>query len=75
MLLDPITRETVRPGDQFALLRERVQDEHGVVLPEKEIAIVQVLKVTPFATSGIVIHQTEPTIRYGTRARVAARMP
>jgi hypothetical protein len=75
VLLDPVARETVRPGDQFALLRERTQSEDGTVLPEREIAMVQVLKVTPFATSGIVIHQTEPTIRRGTRARVAARMP
>lgn len=75
LLLDPMARETVRPGDQFALLRERTQTESGVVLPEKEIAVVQVLKVTPYGTSGIIIHQTEPTIRLGTRARVAARMP
>ena len=75
VLLEPMRNQTVRPGDQFALVRERVRHTSGAMLPEREIAIVQVLKVTRYAISGIIIDQTEPKIHVGTAARLVARMP
>jgi len=75
LLLEPMRNQAVRPGDQFALVRERVRIEGGAVLPEREIAVVQVLKVTRYGISGIIIHQTEPRIEVGTPARLIAKMP
>jgi hypothetical protein len=75
LLLAPMRSLNVRPGDQFALVRERLRTESGAVLPEREIAIVQVLKVTRYGISTIIIDQTEPKIEVGTPAKLVARMP
>ncbi|MFL5581824.1 MAG: LysM peptidoglycan-binding domain-containing protein [Gemmatimonadaceae bacterium] len=72
------TRDTrsARPGDQYAVVRDRtVDDRSGAVLPEREIAVIQVLKVTPWALAGIIISQTEPVVRVGSRAKLIAKMP
>lgn len=65
----------LRPGDQVTLYRERRLSEDGVVLPESEIAIAQVVRVTPQAASAMIIHQSQAAIQDGTNGRVTARMP
>jgi hypothetical protein len=45
------------------------------VLPESEIAVAQIVRVTPQAATAIVIDQTYAAIQEGTRGRVSARMP
>ena len=64
-----------RPGDQVTLYRERQLSEDGAVLPESEIAVAQVVRVTAQAASALIIHQSQPAIEDGTRGRVSARMP
>jgi hypothetical protein len=39
------------------------------------IARAQVLRVTPFGATAIIIQQEQPKIEEGTAARVAAKMP
>jgi LysM repeat protein len=65
----------MRPGDQVTFYRERRTTEDGIVLPESEIGVAQVVRVTPQGTTGIVIDQTYGAIREGTAARVSAKMP
>ena len=47
----------------------------GPVLPEERIAVAQVVRVTPFGATAIVIDQSQPAIRAGTAARLTAKMP
>jgi hypothetical protein len=47
----------------------------GPVLPEEPIAVAQVVRVTPFGATGIIIDQSQPAIRAGTSARLTAKMP
>ncbi|HEY8311943.1 MAG TPA: hypothetical protein VIG47_15370, partial [Gemmatimonadaceae bacterium] len=64
----------VRLGDQFSLLDDPgMRDGHAV--PIQSTATVTIVRVTPFAASAIVVHQTQPEIRAGMPARLTARMP
>jgi hypothetical protein len=76
VVLDASARRGVRVGDQFTLVRPPLtRTETRPALPEEEIAVAQVVRVTPYAATAIVVSQTHPAIRAGTRARVSAKMP
>lgn len=76
LILD-ISRRDVTPGDQIDLYSPRQKPVEGrdLALPEVWIGRAQILRVTPFGASAVVIKQEQPTIQEGTAARVAAKMP
>jgi hypothetical protein len=75
VVLDASGKAGVRLGDQFTLFRPReALPASNVVLPESEVAIAQVVRVTPFGSTAIVISQVQPAISPGIGARVTARI-
>ena len=75
VVLNATARDGIRLGDRFTFLRPRTRVNNDVTLPEEEIAIGQVIRVTDRAVTAIVIAQTHPAIREGTLARLTGRMP
>jgi LysM repeat protein len=69
------SRDGVKPGDQITLVRERQKDAENTMVPEQEIAAAQIVKVTEYGASAIVLSQRQPAIKVGTFVRVTARMP
>ncbi len=65
----------MRAGDQIMLYRERRTTPDGIVLPESEIAVAQIVRVTPQASTAMIIHQSYAGIQQGTHGRVSAKMP
>jgi LysM repeat protein len=65
----------MRAGDQVTFYRERRSTPDGIVLPESEIAVAQVVRATPQASTAIIIHQSFAAVHEGTRGRVSAKMP
>jgi hypothetical protein len=67
----------VNIGDQIELYqpRQHANLDLELALPEVSIARAQVLRVTPFGATAIIIAQEQPHIQEGTSARVAAKMP
>jgi hypothetical protein len=65
----------LRAGDQVTFYRERRTTPDGIVLPESEIAVAQVVRVTAQASTAMIIDQTYAAIREGTRGRISAKMP
>jgi LysM repeat protein len=65
----------LRVGDQITFYRPRRTSNTGVVLPESEIGVAQIVRVTPQASTALVIDQTYGAIEEGTPARVTAKMP
>lgn len=65
----------MRVGDQITLYRERRTSTDGVVLPESEIAVAQIVRSTPQGSTALIIDQTSGAIEEGTAARVSAKMP
>jgi LysM repeat protein len=74
LVLDRTSRDGVHPGDQFTLFRPRTRTETGQLLPAEPIAIAQVVRVTPYATTAMVLGQTQPAIRQGLSARMTAKV-
>jgi LysM repeat protein len=72
-----IAKADVNPGDQIDLYqpRQKPVDGRELAIPEVFIARAQVLRVTPFGASAIILSQEQPKIAEGTAARVAAKMP
>jgi hypothetical protein len=65
----------LRVGDQITFYRERRTTTSGVVLPESEIAVAQIVRTTPQGSTALIIDQTYGAISAGTAARVSAKMP
>jgi len=75
VLLDASTKAGVRVGDQFTLYRAPVPNlTETVTLPESDVAIAKVVRVTQYGSSAIVIAQDQPAITPGIAARVTARI-
>jgi hypothetical protein len=75
LMLDVSRKDGVSIGDQFTLVRERVELDRGVTLPEQPIALAQVMRVTERGATVMIVDQVQPKIREGTAARLTAKMP
>jgi LysM repeat protein len=76
IILD-LSRRDVTTGDQVDLFYPRQKPVEGrdLALPEVWIGRAQILRVTPQGAAAIVISQEQPSIKEGTSARIAAKMP
>jgi LysM repeat protein len=76
LVLD-MSRRDVTPGDQVDLFYPRQKPTEGrdLALPEVWIGRAQILRVTPYGASAVVISQEQPSIKEGTSVRIAAKMP
>jgi hypothetical protein len=63
----------VRVGDQFTLIDGSVDPRHPA--PPVPAALAEVVRVTPYAVTAILINQDQPRIRRGMKATLTARMP
>ncbi len=59
-------------GDQFTLMDASVDRTHPA--PPVPAAVAQVVRVTPYAITAIVVDHDQPTVRAGMPARLTARM-
>lgn len=64
----------VQPGDQFTLYDDAASKRIEGVAPVAT-ATVKIVRVTPVASSGIIVGQTQPHVRPGMAARLTAKMP
>jgi hypothetical protein len=64
---------SVRVGDRFTLMDDSVDPRYPA--PPVPAAVAEVVKVTPFAVTAILIDQDQPRVRTGMTARLTARMP
>ncbi len=62
----------VRVGDQFTLMDATVDPTHPA--PPVQAAVAQVVRVTPYAITAIVVDHDQPTIRAGMPARLTATL-
>jgi len=77
VVVDISNRDGVTTGDQIELYQPRQAAVEGAAyaIPEVSIAHGQVMRVTPYGASAIIITHEQPKIGKGTAARVAAKMP
>ena len=72
-----IPRPNVRTGDEIDLFIPRQKPEDGSVLatPELHVGTAQILRVTPYGASAVLVHSDQPKINEGLDVRIAAKMP
>jgi hypothetical protein len=76
VVLDARASNGIRVGDEFSLFEPRRSGAEGEpTLPEVPIGVVQVVRVTPHATTAVVLSQRQPAIRPGVHARLSAKTP
>ena len=77
IVVDGSAKAGVRLGDQVTLYRPRkeLQSPDGAItLPESDIAVAQIVRVTPYGASALIIQQDQPAVEAGVAARVTARV-
>jgi len=73
ILLSAKSANGVRVGDQFTLIDDSVDPKHPS--PPVPAAIAEVVRITPFAVTAIVVDHEQPRIYAGMLARLSARAP
>jgi hypothetical protein len=75
LVLAASAKDGLVPGDQVTLFRTRGEDSKGVELPDEEVAVAQVTRVTPWGAAAIVLRTLQAGVAEGMKARVTAKMP
>jgi len=73
VMLSAKSANGVRVGDQFTLIDDSVDPKHPS--PPVPAAIAEVVRVTPYAVTAIVVDHEQPRIYMGMLARLSARAP
>jgi hypothetical protein len=74
VIVHATTSQGVKTGDQFTIYDEPVAAVKGKAHPTAT-ATVQIVRVTPYAATGIIVNQSQPTVAEGMMARQTAKMP
>ena len=74
VLISPTARDGVRVGDEITFIDSSTGD-NNLPAPAVIAGIGQVVRVTPFATTTLIVRQTQPTIREGMPVRLTGKMP
>jgi LysM repeat protein len=75
IVLDRSMHDGVKQGDQFTLMKRAHKSDAGVKIPNEPIATVQVVRVTAYGSTAMIIDQQQPAIREGNDAKLSAKMP
>ena len=75
VVLSPTTRDGVSVGDEFTLVDDTMGRDDATPAPPVSAAVAQVVKVTGYATTAIIVSQLQPAIKEGMPVRLTARMP
>ena len=61
-------------GDEISFIDDTTGPEGDSHAPPVIAGVAQVVRVTPYATTAIIVRQTQPTIRDGMKTRLTAKM-
>jgi hypothetical protein len=75
VILSSTAKDGFVPGDQVTLLAPLGTGANGEVRAPEEAAVVQVLRVTPFGVSAIILRRSQADISVGMPGRITAKMP
>ena len=69
------SKSGVKVGDQITFIDNATGREDENPAPAVIAAVGQVVRVTPYATTTIIVKQTQPTVRDGMPVRLTGKMP
>lgn len=74
VLLSPNARSGVQVGDEFSFIEVKTGRSEDIAAPPVNAGIAQAVRVTPYATTAIIVSQVQPTIREGMPVRLTGKM-
>lgn len=75
VILTATSREGVVPGDQVTLMAAMGRGEQGEQHTPEDAGVLQILRVTPYGSSAILLNRSQAAITIGMDGRVTAKMP
>jgi LysM repeat protein len=75
VMISPNARSGIHIGDQITFIDDSVGGDESGGAPPVVAGIGQVVRVTPYATTVIIVRQVQPTIREGMSVRLTGKMP
>jgi LysM repeat protein len=72
--ISPALRDGIAVGDEFTLIDDKMGVTDPTSAPPVSAGIAQVVRVTPFASTAIIVSQSQPSIREGMTVRLTAKM-
>jgi len=75
VMVSSSARNGVQVGDEISFIDNSTGREESDPAPPVIAGVGQVVRVTPFAATTIIIRQTQPTIREGMPVRLTGKMP
>ena len=70
VLVSPSSKNGIKIGDEITFIDNSVGIDNETAAPPVVAAVGQVVRVTPYATSVIIVRQAQPTIRDGMTVRL-----
>jgi hypothetical protein len=74
VIVHATSTQGVQTGDRFTIYDKPVEKIGERGIPNATVT-VQIVRVTPFAATGIIIDQTQPMVARGMASRLTAKMP
>jgi LysM repeat protein len=75
VVLSPTSRNGIVVGDEFTLIDDTMSRDDPTAAPPVSAAVAQVVKVTPFGSTAMILRQIQPAIKEGMPVRLTAKMP
>lgn len=75
VLISPNAKSGVHVGDEITFIDNSTGREDENPAPAVIAGVGQVVRVTPYATTAIIVRQVQPTIRDGMPVRLTGKMP
>lgn len=75
VILTATSRDGVVPGDQVTLMAPMGRGEQGEQHTPEDAGVLQLLRVTPYGASAILLSRSQAAITIGMDGRVTAKMP
>jgi LysM repeat protein len=75
VLISPNAKTGIHVGDEVTFIDNATGRQDATPAPAVTAAIGQVVRVTPYASTVIIVRQTQPTIRDGMPVRLTGTMP
>jgi len=75
VIISPSSKNGLSIGDEITFIDNASGREDDSPAPPVVAAIGQVVRVTPYSATAIIVHQDQPTIRDGMPVRLTGKMP
>ncbi|HMI47489.1 MAG TPA: LysM peptidoglycan-binding domain-containing protein [Gemmatimonadaceae bacterium] len=75
VIISPNSKSGIKVGDEVSFIDNSTGPSDDGHAPPVVAGVAQVVRVTPFATTALIIRQIQPTIRDGMTVRLTGKMP